>query len=152
MPSRKPDDLHELEGTSSRAEAEHLDTPSGSPRCPKDLDKQEKKVFRQTCRELEKRKHITSGDVEIIRILAIARMRSERAMVHVRLDSEVIMEERGDSHGKPHLKKVRNPWLDIAEDAEREIRACLDRLGLTPMNRPRVRPTKDDVVGGLIFK
>ena len=53
--------------------------------------------------------------------------------------------------GEAITVRSKNLWLGIAIEAETKITALLDRLGMTPMNRARVRPTKSDAEDGIKF-
>jgi P27 family predicted phage terminase small subunit len=148
---RKSDELHALEGTSTGV-APETGTPGSRPRVPKDCDAEEQKVFRQVRRELEKRRTVTSADAELIRLVAVLIVRHIRAMAHVREEGEIVAYPRMNNHGEVVMVPKRNMWLDIAIECESKIAALLDRLGFTPMNRPRVRPTKDEDSHGMIFR
>lgn len=151
MMPRKSDAEHELQGTASAASPENLGAPGSKPRAPKDLDADEKKIFRQIVRELEKRRTVTSGDTELIRLVAIQIVRHKRAMAKVREEGEIKIYMRLNNHGESVPTEKRNLWLDVACEAEGKITAILDRLGFTPLNRARVRPTKEESSDGLKF-
>jgi P27 family predicted phage terminase small subunit len=147
---RKSEELHELEGTTPHYDAESIQ-PGSRPRCPKELTPEERKIFRETVRELEKRRVLTSGDAEIIRLLAVKISQHKRAIGHVRSEGEIVSVTRISKSGLPYEVNVKNMWLGIAQEAEGKITALLDRLGLTPLNRGRVRKTKSEEPNGLSF-
>jgi P27 family predicted phage terminase small subunit len=150
MFERKSDELHDLHGTSARTAPENS-VQGQRPRCPKELTPEEKKIFRATVRELEKRRTCTSGDVEIIRLLAVKISQLKRALAHLAAEGEVVIYTRLDKKGNPVESHAKNLWLGIAQEAEGKITSLLDRLGFTPLNRPRIRPTKDEGIAGVKF-
>lgn len=150
MNHRKSDEDHALNGTTAASGPETILTPS-RPRCPKELTKDERAIFRSVCREMEKRRQLTSGDAEIIRLLAVTITRHKTARQHVLDEGEVVQYTRLDKKGEQVQSYSRNLWLAVEQEAEGKILSLLDRLGLTPLNRPRVRQTRDDANKGIKF-
>jgi P27 family predicted phage terminase small subunit len=152
MPTpRKSESDHYLTGTESQAAVP--DAPpveSSRPRCPKDLSPEGKKIFRDVCRELAKRRVLTSGDARIIEVLAGAVERYRRAKKHVEEEGEIVKYPRLDNHGETQWVPKKNMWLDIQTEAEGKIRGLLADLSLNPLNRTKARPTKDES-GGIKF-
>lgn len=145
MPTpRKPDDMHLLQGTKSQAEPEGSAIAPGRPKFPKGLPQDARIVFKRIVALLEKRRHITEGDIELIRLYALLYVRHAKALDKLEAEGEVKIYVRLDSNGQPHDQEKPNLWLKIAETAERNMVACLDRLGLTPHNRAKVKATADD--------
>ena len=143
MPTpRKPDDMHRLQGTKSQAGTEHAVAP-GRPKFPKNLPQDARLVFKRIVALLEKRRHISEGDVELIRLYSLLYVRHAKALEKLDAEGEVKVYVRLDSNGTAHDQEKPNLWLKIAQDAERNMVACLDRLGLTAMNRAKVKPTDD---------
>jgi P27 family predicted phage terminase small subunit len=147
---RKSDELHDLEGTTSRA-APELSVAGSRPRCPKELSPEARKIFRNACSELEKRRAVTSADAIILELLAATVDKYRRARQHVAEEGEIVEYTRLDKKGEQVTVRSKNLWLGIANEAETKITALLDRLGMTPMNRARVRPTKDSNEEGIKF-
>src|SRR5689334_9347841 len=143
MPTpRKTDAEHALQGTRPQVkEAEGSAAAPGRPKFPKGLSHDARVVFKRIVRLLEKRRHITEGDVELIRLYALLYIRHTKALAKLEAEGEVKIYVRMDSNGQPHDQEKPNLWLKIAETAERNMVACLDRLGLTPHNRAKVKPT-----------
>ena len=142
---RKTDPLHWLEGTKSQAKAalENRDgftVPESRPRTPKDLTPEALVVFKRVCGLLKKRHALTAGDVELLRVYAINYVRHSRANAKLEEEGEVVAYSRLDSNGKEVKTEKPNHWLKIAETAEKNMVACLDRLGLSPLNRGKVKP------------
>jgi P27 family predicted phage terminase small subunit len=137
--------LHELQGTKSRAGQD--DGPAvapGRPKFPKDLSREARPVFKNLVRLLEKRRHITEGDVYLCRVFALVYVRHAKAQAKLEAEGEIRSYVRLDSNGQPHDQEKPNLWLKVAETAEKNMVACLDRLGLTAMNRSKVKPTGED--------
>lgn len=136
------DDLHKLKGTTSvAADAGTPALPGGRPKFPKGISKEAKVVFKRLVKLMEARQVITPGDAELLRIYAVAYTRHERALDKLAVEGEICVYVRLDSNGQAHDQEKPNLWLKVAQDAERTMVACLDRLGLTPLNRNKVRPT-----------
>lgn len=143
MPTpRKDDNMHRLQGTKSQAEPENAIAP-GRPKFPKNLPQDARVVFKRIVRLLEQRRHLTTGDVELIRLYALLYVRHTKALDKLEAEGEVKVYVRLDSNGTAHDQEKPNLWLKIAETAERNMMACLDRLGLTAMNRAKVKQTDD---------
>jgi len=152
MPAHRiSDDLHELRGTESKANEAPDAVASGRPRCPKDLLPDEKKEFRAICRQLESRRSLTPADGALIELAAVLRVRWRRAKQKVAEEGEVVTYFRLDSNGQSVPQAKRNMWLDIAETSESKLQSLLDRLGFTPINRPKVQPTKVMAEEGIKF-
>jgi phage terminase small subunit len=90
---------------------------------------------------LESRRALTEGDGELLRLYAVIFDRHTRALAKINEQGEIKMYTRLDSNGQPHEVEKPNLWLKVAETAERNLVAILDRLGLTPHNRGKVKPT-----------
>lgn len=142
--NKKPDDLHWLQGTKATpppAAKEGTPIPPGRPRYPKGISPEAKRVFKRLCSLLEERKHLSHGDGELLRVYALLYTRHEKAMAKLAAEGEICTYVRLDSNGQPHDQVKPNLWLKVAETCERNMVACLDRLGLTPGTRGRVKPT-----------
>lgn len=75
-------------------------------------------------------------------MFAIAFDRQQRALEKLAVEGEIRVYTRLDSNGQPHDQEKPNLWLKVAQDAEKTMLACMDRLGITPLNRSKVRATK----------
>jgi P27 family predicted phage terminase small subunit len=93
---------------------------------------------------LEKRRHLTEGDIELLRIYSLLYVRHAKALEKIEAQGEICVYVRLDSNGQPHDQEKPNLWLKVAETCEKNMVACLDRLGLTPANRAKIKPTGDD--------
>jgi|SRR5579859_1815891 len=114
--------------------------PSGRPKKPKGVSRDALKVFRQLCKMLAARRALTAGDGEILSLYCVLLDRHARALAELQKDGEIITATRYSKAGEPYEVKVKNPWLDIARDVERQRVGILDRLGLTPRAKDAVRP------------
>jgi P27 family predicted phage terminase small subunit len=141
---RKSLDEHKLQNTKARYVEPASDVPAGRPKFPKDITSEEKPFFKQIVKLLSNSRTCTAGDAELIRLLTIARTRHARALEHIRAEGEICAYTRLDSNGQPHEVWKENLWLKVATDAEKLQMSALDRLGLTPLNRGKIKPTKEE--------
>jgi P27 family predicted phage terminase small subunit len=134
---------HKLHGTKPGAKNPALASgiPAGRPKFPKNLPPELRQVFKQTCKLLETRRALTEADGPLLAMYCIAYQREMRAQSKLAEQGEVCMYTRLDSNGAAHQIEKPNYWLKIAQDAEKMMVACLDRLGLSPMNRDKIKPT-----------
>src|SRR5215472_8731452 len=111
MPTpRKTDEAHRLQGTKSQAEPDAPAIAPGRPRFPKALSQDARTVFKRIVRLLEKRRHITEGDIELIRIYALLYVRHEKALAKLETEGEVKVYVRLDSNGQPHDQEKPKLW------------------------------------------
>jgi P27 family predicted phage terminase small subunit len=145
--NKKSDDLHKLQGTKPTppVPVEGAAVQPGRPRFPKGLTPEERRIFKSLCAELEQRRHLSTGDGELLYIYATERARWARAKAKLTEQGEIRTYVRLDSNGQPHDQEKPNLWLKVAQDSARNMVACLDRLGLTPNARHRIKPTGDAV-------
>lgn len=138
---RKPLDEHALQGT----KAHYLEVDSlvvaSRPKIPTEFKKRPplKKLFKDYCKALEKRRTLTSGDAELLRLVVLCRDRHARAISHVLIEGEIVSYDRLDAHGEIVKSVAPNLWLKVAQESEKTIVSILDRLGLTPTNRGKVK-------------
>jgi P27 family predicted phage terminase small subunit len=143
MPTQvKSDELHWLQGTKSQAKAKaEYSVEPGRPKYPKGISAEARAVFKRLCTLLESRRALSEGDGELLRLYALIYDRHAKALAKLAEQGEVRLYTRLDSNGAPHDMEKPNLWLKIAETAEKNLVACLDRLGLSPMNRGKIAPT-----------
>jgi P27 family predicted phage terminase small subunit len=139
---RKALDVHKLQGTKPQYVEPTSQVPPGRPKFPAGISPAAKRTFKRIVRLLETRRTCTEGDVEIIRLFCVALDRHARALDHILVEGEICEYTRLDSNGQPHQVWKENLWLKVATDAEKLQLAALDRLGLTPLNRGKVKPTE----------
>lgn len=138
---QKDSALHDLQGTTSRAGKDDSTAAPGRPKFPKGLPPAARAVFKRIVGLLEKRRHITEGDVELIRLYSLLYVRHAKALDKLEAEGEIRVYVRLDSNGQPHDQEKPNLWLKVVETSEKNMVAILDRLGLTPHNRAKVKPT-----------
>lgn len=135
---------HRLKGTRPTRAADHgQDIPAGRPKFPKGISPDAKRVFKRLCFVLEKRRALTHGDGELLRLYSILYTRHETAMAKLLVEGEICTYVRLDSSGTARDQEKPNLWLKVAETCERNMVACLDRMGLTPNARAKVKQVGD---------
>lgn len=135
---------HKLKGTRpTRAADNGQDIPAGRPAYPKGISREAKRVFKRLCSVLEKRRALTHGDGELLRLYSILFTRHETAMAKLLTEGEICTYTRLDSNGTAREMEKPNLWLKVAETCERNMVACLDRMGLTPNARAKVKQVGD---------
>jgi P27 family predicted phage terminase small subunit len=138
----KPADQHWLSGTKSQAKPEpQQEFEPGRPKFPRGITGDERVTFKRLVKLLESRRAVTEGDRELIRIYAITYARHDRALAKTAEQGEVVEYTRLNSNGEEVKVEKPNFHLKIAETCEKNLVAILDRLGLTPLNRAKVKPT-----------
>jgi P27 family predicted phage terminase small subunit len=144
MPANRKDQaLHDLHSTKPHSRASDLShVPSGRPRFPKDLDATLKPIFKRLCSLLQERRTLTRADAELLRLYCFQYERHEKNVALLRVEGELCEYTRLDSHGKPHQQVKLNLRLKVVSDAERQMAAILNQLGLTPTAKDRARPAK----------
>lgn len=146
MPARrKPALLHELHSTIPHDRTPDVESEvlPGWPKRPRDVDR---RVFKSICKHVKALRSITPGDEQIIRLLCVVLARHEKALERLVAEGEVRSYVKQSATGDTLEIESPNLWLKVAETSERTIIACLDRLGLTPLNRSKIRPTKPPAV------
>jgi P27 family predicted phage terminase small subunit len=131
---------HKLKGTRPTRSADHgTDITPGRPAYPKGISPAAKRVFKRLCNLLEQRRALTHGDGELLRLYSLLYTRHERAMAKLDDEGEICTYTRLDSSGTAREMEKPNLWLKVAETCERNMVACLDRMGLTPNARAKVK-------------
>jgi P27 family predicted phage terminase small subunit len=136
---------HLLQGTmpQGKSQAESYLPPS-RPRFPKDVAPVARKVYKELCCVLEDRRALTRGDFQLLRLFAILWDRHQRQEKLLRDEGEVTTYTRLDSNGQAHDVVKENIRLKIVVGAEKQLVAILDKLGLSPNAKDKVRPTKGE--------
>jgi len=137
---RVPLDVHSLKGTQAKYTQEPA-IEGSRPKFPSGLKGEGKKIFKRLAAILERRHVLTEGEVELLRLYAILSVRHAKALEHIELEGEVCKYSRLNNRGEEVLTEKPNLWLAIAESAEKNMVAILDRLGLSPLNRSKVKAT-----------
>jgi P27 family predicted phage terminase small subunit len=145
MPRERIDlEQHKLQGTKAHYTEPDSLVVASRPKIPTEFPKGSplRKWFKQYCADLEKRRTLTSGDAELLRLAALLRERHARAIQHLQTEGEIVTYQRLDSNGQAVDVVKPNLYLKVAQDVERSLISILDRLGLTPANRAKVKPTE----------
>jgi P27 family predicted phage terminase small subunit len=143
MPTpRKSLDDHALQNTKPQYAAPTSQVAPGRPKFPVGISPEAKRVFKRIVRLLESRRVLSEGDCELLRLYAVAYTRHERALTHITLEGEITSYTRLDSNGQPHEVWKDNLWLKVCTDSEKLQLPFLDRLGLTPLNRSKIKSTE----------
>src|SRR6266404_508006 len=139
--------IHQLQGTLSEAKPlTDSQVPPGRPRYPKNLSPEARTEFKRLCRQLEARRTLTEGDGQLLEIAAQETARYRRACAKLDAEGEVKIYIRLDSHGQQVPVEKENHWLKIKAQAEKTVIACLDRLGLSPLNKDKVKGAQKSLV------
>jgi P27 family predicted phage terminase small subunit len=137
-------DHHKLAGTKPAYVEPQSDVDASRPRYPKGLTPEAKRVFKNVTRLLERRRSLTEADGELVRLLALTHVRHARAVEKLAEQGEIRIYVRLDSNGQPHDVEKENLWLAVATTAEKQMIGIYDRLGFTPRDRSKIRPTKEE--------
>ena len=141
---RKSLDEHKLQNTKARYVEPASDVPASRPHYPSGITPAAKRVFKNITRLLERRRTLTEADGELIRLLALTHVRHARAVEMLAEQGEIRMYERLDSNGQARSFEKENLWLAVACAAEKQMIGIYDRLGFTPRDRTKVKPTKEE--------
>jgi len=71
-------------------------------------------------------------------------LRWRKSISDVAARGEIIIFTRRDKNGDTYEVEKKNPYLLLAQESEKSMVAILDRLGLTPLNRSRVKDLLKD--------
>ncbi len=143
MPTpRKSAAAHWLSGTKSQATApDTTPMPAGRCRYPRNFTTREKSIFLALAKRLAERSHETKGDQALLEMTARVWSRWQTALDHLRAEGEIVQVETYGKDGQPLIRMKPNPWLAVAQQAERELLKFLVQLGLTPQTRSRIDRT-----------
>jgi P27 family predicted phage terminase small subunit len=144
MPAKSAE-LHRLHGTTpgTKQDAGASRLVAGRPKFPRDLTPAARVEFKRIVQLLEKRRQITEGDVETIRLYVIANERYKAANAKLAEEGLVVIYTRV-SNGETFRVEKKNLHLEVAAQAERTMLAVLKELGLTPRAKDAVRQTSPD--------
>jgi len=140
MPAKSPE-LHKLHGTKPETKSIQSPIPAGRPKYARNLPENLRGLFREVCKQLQERRALTAADGPLISLYCICWDRHQRATKKLIEEGEITTYTRMDNHGVAHQIEKPNLWLKVAETSEKQMVACLDRLGLSPMNRDKVKQT-----------
>jgi P27 family predicted phage terminase small subunit len=144
MSARISDAEHKLKGTRPTRALDHgQDIAPGRPKFPANLTPEAKKVYKLLCKQLEERRALTAGDMQILHLYAEQWLRWVNARAQVVALGEIVTDTRLDNHGVAHEVLRKNPWLGVVEVCETKMHAILRDLGLTPNARTKVQQVGD---------
>jgi P27 family predicted phage terminase small subunit len=136
----KSEQLHWLQGTHSQAtEPGESEVQAGRPTTPKHISRTAQVKFRRLCDLLAARRTLTQGDGELLTLYCVQFDTHLRARKALNKEGEVVSATRISKAGEPYEVQAVNPWMPVAEKAEAKMISILDRLGLTPHNRDKVK-------------
>jgi P27 family predicted phage terminase small subunit len=139
---RKTLEEHALQSTRPQYVLPDSEVVASRPKIPTEFKTKPhlRKLFKKYCQELEQRGTLTFGDGDLIRMAVLSRDSHERAIAHLQVEGEIVTYQRLDADG--HSVDVVRPnlWLKVAQDAAKALLSHLDRLGLTPANRNKIKP------------
>jgi P27 family predicted phage terminase small subunit len=140
-----PEHIQRAKGFRPTQAKEHVSIATeGRPTCPKFLTPAERQRFRIMSRQLEARRMLTTADGELLSLYATTFTRWRKAMADVVARGEVIITMARGKNDELLERERKNPWLVVAQESEKTMLACLDRLGFTPLNREKTKPVKAD--------
>ena len=139
-PAPKPTRMKLLEGTyrKDRAPANEPKPQSKIPPCPRHLSKEAKREWRRISKDL-----LTLGLLTVV----------DRAALAAYCQAWARWVEAEEEMSKPDFKLVRStdkgyehasPWVGVANNALKQMRAFLVEFGLTPASRSRVTVAKPE--------
>jgi phage terminase small subunit len=141
----KSAEVHALQGTESEAKPlTNSALKPGRAKIPKHLSEPARAVFKKLNRTLLERSHATPGDWVLLSVLA-------EAMVRWQSEKNDLLPPpvgRGlwttitvlTSNGQPVQKEIINPNRKHAVESEREILSLAKSLGLSAVDRDKVKP------------
>jgi P27 family predicted phage terminase small subunit len=141
MPTpRKSEEAHFLTGTKSQAKK---DSPpavvAGRPKYPAFLKPHQRAEFKKLTALLEERRTATPGDALLLAQAAVLSCRWREALEKVAEHGLVIESTVLDAKGNQVTREKKNPFLSVAQESEKALLAILDRLGLVPLSRDKVK-------------
>ena len=142
---RRPHSPHELwlsgAAKSQAAAATESSVRAGRPRYPAGLTTAARRTFKDLCAMLEERRALTRADGELLSLYASLSDRRTRELALAEAEGLIVSEVRYGHNGEATTRRLKNPHLTVAQESEKTMLAILDRLGLTPTGRDKVKPT-----------
>jgi P27 family predicted phage terminase small subunit len=140
-PAKTPEE-HWLAGTRDQSKTSATSVYAGGrPRIPSHLSPVARAEFKRACKVLLDRGTSTEGDFVTLAIYSetYARWRDAKEQVIGKLMVETIIK---DANGVAKVVTRLNPLIKVVQADESRLLALASKLGLTPSDRDRVRPTK----------
>ena len=141
---RKPHDAATLWLHGAKSQA-HEPTESAipaarAPKYPRGLPPALRRPFRDMCATLRQRRALTDGDAELIGLYVVLADRRTRELAEADREGYVVTTAVLDSNGRESTRQKKSLHLIIAQESEKTMIGILDRLGLSPTGRDKVRP------------
>lgn len=128
-----------------RVKQEGTDAPAitfGRPRMPKTFTELEAECWKAASKILRSRGTLSRGDGELLEFYAVTKARWILARRDIESRGFEISETRHSKSGEPYSVSVPNPSLKIASDCEVKLLGFARALGLTTLDRTKVRRAK----------
>lgn len=133
-PKPKPRNLRLVQGDrTSRINDDEPNVPVASPPAPDHLVGEEVDAFEETAGKLARMRVMTEADVDALAMYAVNFVRWKEATAKVR--------EMGLVVKSPKNYPIQNPFLAIANRAQKDCLSVLTEFGLTPSSRTKVSKT-----------
>lgn len=131
---------HALQGTVSQSKS-RLDSKfaGGRPKVPRHLPPEARSKYKRAVHFLERRGTLTEADYGTLTVYAtvFSRWLQAKSELGKSLLIETVVT---DNNGIAHTTKRLNPLLKVVDACEGKLLAMSKSLGLTPVDRDRVRP------------
>jgi P27 family predicted phage terminase small subunit len=115
---------------------------AGRPRMPCTLTELEQQCWKQAAKIMRARGTLSKGDSENLEMYAVVKARWILARRDIEARGLEITETRHAKNGEEYEVSVPNPSLKICDSCEQRLHAYTKVLGLTPMDRTKVKKTK----------
>lgn len=96
-------------------------------------------IWSEYAPDLERKGVLTAWDVEAFAICCETAARRRKAVARIKREGEVVDAPVFDRNGKPTgVREVRNPWLTVLAQADRQLLSWAARFGMTPSDRAQL--------------
>jgi P27 family predicted phage terminase small subunit len=143
--SAKDENLHDLQGTTSRAgsaPAPRFD--GGRPTMPVGLTDLEKSKWREMVRLLAARGTLTKADGPALELYVATWSRWRKCLEEIDKYGVLVTVDYAGAGGEACSKRIPNPASKLAAQLEVSLRQLLKELGSTPASRDKTRPARPD--------
>jgi P27 family predicted phage terminase small subunit len=148
---------HELTGTKPHYDVGPVTShiSAGRPKPPSFLSKAARRKFKQLARLLENRRVATTGDAELLTLYVVSWTRWLDAIEHLKNEGTFVHVQKLTKKGEAIQVEIKNPYLEIATKAERQMSSMLVALGLTVVARDKAKqakPAEEEVSGPATYE
>ena len=89
--------------------------------------------------DLTRKGVLTAWDVEAFGVCCDVAARRRKAVAAIASEGEIVAIQVFDKNGKPTgVRRARNPWLIVLNQADGQLRTWAGRFGLTPSDRAQI--------------